>query len=179
MSLRETIDLGTLACRRRASALPARVHFAAPSVWTRGVWLAGALACLVFVASVAVPLGWLVPAPDGAGLAFGRWPRPLESIFWLLPLVLGALSLALGLGGVRLQIDDDELRLGSGAIRSAGERAIDLETLLVARSWEERSRSREKLYGTRLVFAATEVVWRTADRAAWEALRDRFEGAGL
>lgn len=172
MSARETLDLGTLAFRRRGSDLPGTAVFAAPSPWTRAVWLAGALGCLVFVWSVALPLGWLERVgPGPLGLRFGRLPTLFESVFWLLPLLLAALAVALSLGGVRLVIDRERVRVGG--------RALELERLLKVRLWEERSRSRELLYGVAFVFAATEVVWRTADRAAWGALRDRFEGTGL
>ena len=42
------------------------------------------------------------------------------------------------------------------------------------RFFEEETRSREQLYGVRFRFPTAEVTFRTADPAAWAALRERF-----
>ena len=160
-------DLGTL----RVQGL-APLTLGAPSRWTRGVWLFSAGACLLFLVSVAVSLGWL---DTSAGLRFGRAPTLLETVFWLLPVVLTGFTLGMSLGGVRLIFEEEGLLCRS--LWPASQRHVYLwSELRYARFWEEQTRSREQLYTTRLVFSDSEITFRLARPHIWQGLREQFSG---
>lgn len=157
-------DLGVMRARR--SPL---VQFYAPSALTRGVWLLGALGCAVYLYSVVVSLGWL--GPDE------RWPTLSETPFWSLPLLLGGVSLLLASGGARLTLAETGLELRS----FWPQRSLALfawSDLRYTRFFEERTRSREQLYGVSFNFVAAKVTVRFTEPELWNALRERFSEAG-
>jgi len=162
----ENLDLGTLSTLR-ASPLT----LGAPSRLTRGVWLLGTGACLVFLWSVAVPIGWL--RETRAGIGFGRLPYVSETLLWLLPLLLAALSLGMALGGVRLNFGADALELRS-VWPSRGQHSFPWRDLRYARFWEEQTRSRETLYAVRLVFDGSEVSCRLPNKKVWLSLKEKL-----
>ena len=155
-------DLGVMRARRSPV-----VQFHAPSALTRGVWLLGAFACVVYLYSVAVSLGWF-------GFSwFGRWPTLSETPFWSLPLLLGGVSLLLASGGARLSLTEAGLELRS----FWPQRSVALygwDDLRYARFFEERTRSREQLYGVSFSFVTGKVTVRFTEPELWEALQERF-----
>ena len=152
------LDLGVLRVRRTTP----QPTFYAPGSLTRGVWLAGMLACGVYLYSVALSLGW-----------FGRAPTLSETPFWLLPGLLGGLFGMLASGGVRLTLKEAGLELHTFWPQRS-RRVFLWRDLQGVRFFEEETRSREQLYGVRFRFPAAEVTFRTADAAVWAALRERF-----
>lgn len=167
------LDLGVM--RSRRVPVP---EFYAPGTLTRGVWLLGALGCLVYLYSVAVSFGWF-----GSGW-FERWPTLSETPFWLLPLLLAGVSLLLAAGGARLTVREAGLELrGFWPRRSRS--FFSWSELRATRFFEERTRSREQLYGVCFSFVSAEVTVRFAESELWRALRARFakdvidSGAGV
>lgn len=155
-------DLGVMRARRSPV-----VQFYAPSALTRGVWLLGALACAVYLYSVAASLGWFGPG------WFERWPTFSETPFWSLPLLLGGVSLLLASGGARLTLSEAGLELRS----FWPERSLSLYTwndLRYTRFFEERTRSREQLYGVSFSFARAKVTVRFVEPELWKTLQERF-----
>ncbi len=163
-----THDLGTL---RRVSG-PEEVVLAAPSWATRAVWLFGGAGSLVFLWSVALSLGWLEVTT--ARVTLVRAPPTAELFFWLLPLLLSLLCFAMAAGGVRVALSDKGLEL-RGLWPSRERAAYPWERLRHARFWEERTRSRERLFVARFAFEGAEVVFRIADERVWRSLRGRFQ----
>ncbi len=152
------LDLGVLRTRQTAG----QTVFYAPGSLTRGVWLLGVAACGLYLYSVALSLGW-----------FGRFPTLSETPFWLLPLLLGGLFAVLAVGGVRVTVGKEGLELTHfWPQRSC--RTLFWGELQGVRFFDEETKSREKLYGMRFRFPEAEVTLRTADPAAWGALRERF-----
>ena len=160
------LDLGTLSTLKTSP-----LTLGAPSRLTRGVWLLGVAACLIFIWSVALPIGWLLETPEG--VSFGRLPNLNETLLWLLPLLLAGLSLGMALGGVRLRFDADALRLRS-LWPSRGQHELAWTELSYARFWEERTRSRETLYAARFVFGNIEVSCRISNAKVWSTLKEQF-----
>lgn len=160
------LELGTM----RAKHTPLGWVLYAPSLWTRGVWLLGAAGCLLYLYSVVVSLGWV---GTDAGRWVGRWPSLSETPFWLLPLLLGALSLLLSLGSTRLALTDTGLEL-VGLWPGRSRREFDWSELILTRFWDEQTRSRERLYGMRLRFQGANITVYLGDKNVWEALRKRF-----
>ena len=155
----ELLDLGVLRVRE-ASGGPVLY---APGLLTRGVWLAGAAACGLYLYSVVVTFGWLT-----------RPPTLLETPFWLLPLALGGLFAALAAGGVRASFAAGGLEL-RGFWPQRSRRFLSWGELRGVHFFEERTRSRERLYGVRLRFAGAELTFRTPDAAVWRALQERLD----
>lgn len=154
-------DLGVMRARRSPLA------FYAPSALTRSVWLLGALGCAVYLYSVAVSLRWFGPG------WFERWPTLSETPFWSLPLLLGVVSLMLASGGARLTLAETGLELRSfWPARSSALYAWD--DLRYTRFFEERTRSREKLYGVSFTFATAKVTVRFSEAEPWGTLQERF-----
>ena len=160
------VDLGVLATLSLSPLV-----LGAPSRLTRVVWLAGGIGCLVFLWSVASTVGWLTPGPTGFGL--GRAPTLFETVLWLPPLLLAGFALGMGLGGVRLSFFDEGLEVRS-QWPSRARTAYPWSTLRYARFFEEATRSRERLFVMRFVFAEAEMTLRVADEHVWTSLRERF-----
>lgn len=160
------LDLGTLST---LTASP--LTLGAPSRVTRGVWLLGVGACLVFLWSIALPIGWL--QETGTGIGFGRLPYLSETLLWLLPLLLATLSLGMALGGVRLTFGADTLELRS-LWPSSTHQSFRWAKLRYARFWEEQSRNGETLYAIRLVFESAELSFRVPNKKVWLALKERL-----
>lgn len=154
----ELFDLGVLRQRRRAGTLT----FYAPGLLTRAVWLAGVVACGVYLYSVALALAWSV-----------RPPRLSETPFWSLPLLLGGLFGLLASGGVRLSLGTSGLELQHFWPQRSRLTLVwtDLRGVYF---FEERTRSREQLYGMRFRFPTIEVTFRTVDAAVWQELKTWF-----
>lgn len=166
MVFMKQLDLGTLSTLKTSP-----LTLGAPSRLTRGVWLLGVAACLVFMWSVALLLGWLQETPNG--ISFQRLPNLNETLLWLLPLLLANLSLGMALGGVRLHFDADALRLRS-VWPSRGQYELPWTELSYARFWEEKTRSRETLYAARFVFNDNEVSCRLSNAKVWMTLKEQF-----
>lgn len=160
------LDLGTLSTLKMSP-----LTLGAPSRVTRGTWLLGVAACLLFIWSVALPIGWV--KETATGLSFQRLPRLGETFLWLLPLLLAGLSLGMALGGVRLQFATDALKLRS-IWPSRKHYSFPWTELSYARFWEEPTRSRETLYAAKFVFARTEVRCRLPNKKVWLALKEQF-----
>lgn len=156
------LDLGVMRARTSAE----RLLFYAPSTLTRGVWLFGALACAFYLYSVALSLGW-----------FWRWPTLSETPFWSLPLLLGGVFALLASGGARLTLGAEGLEL-RGFWPQRSRRVFGWNELHTVRFFEEETRSRERLYGVRLVFASVRITFRTSELGVWRALQRRFDGEG-
>jgi hypothetical protein len=154
------LDLGVMRARRSRE----RLQFYAPSTLTRGVWLLGTGGCALYLYSVALSLGW-----------FWRWPTPLETPFWALPLLLGGVSSVLASGGSQLTLGPDGLEL-RGFWPQRSRRVFGWEALHTARFFEEETRGRERLYGVRFVFASVRITFRTSEPEVWKALQGRFGG---
>jgi len=160
-------DLGTL----RVRTTPLGLQLYAPSGLTRSVWLGGVAGCVVYLYSIAVSLGWLELTPWHVTLL--RPPALSETPFWLLPLLLGGVSLTLAVGGTQLTLTETGLELRGGWPQPV-RHVFPWHELLLTRFWDERTRSREVLYGVRFRFRGATLTVRVANKRAWEVLRERF-----
>lgn len=165
---RPTLDFGVL----KSQASGGTLRFFAPSAAVRGVWLLGALGCLVFVWSVVTSLGWL--EFSGNQLTGGRFPSLLETVFWLLPLVLAVIFGMMSVGGVRVQLEQDALNIRQFAPRRR-DFHFALDTLHYARFYPETTKSGEVLYGCVFVFEGHSIQFFIANKTIWQRLRARFD----
>lgn len=163
-----TLDFGVLKSKASESTL----RFFAPSTLVRGVWALGALGCLVFVWSVVTSLGWL--EFSGSQLTGGRLPSLLETVFWLLPLILAVIFGMMSLGGVRVVLGQDALVVHQFAPRKL-EFHFRFDTLHYARFYPETTKSGEVLYACVFVFEGRSVQFFIANKPIWQRLRARFD----
>jgi hypothetical protein len=163
-----TLDFGVLKSKASASTL----RFFAPSAAVRGVWLLGALGCLVFLWSIVTSLGWLEFSDNQ--LTGGRFPTIIETVFWLLPLILAFVFGMMALGGVRVVLGQDALHIRQFAPRKR-DLHFTLDTLHYARFYPETTKSGEALYACVFVFEGRSVQFFIANKAIWQRLRARFD----
>lgn len=168
--MREELDLGTLSVLDRRP-VPQRAELLAPSMVMRVGWAAAALACAVFVWSVALAAGWL--RASGWAVAVVGGPRGLEHLMWMVPVALGVVCVAMAVSGVRLEIDAGHLAV-TGLWPRPMRRRYELSRLSYVSFDRGVAAPGDVVYRMRFVFDEAEVVARCRDRLVWEALRARF-----
>lgn len=163
-----TLDFGVLKSKASSSTL----RFFAPSAAVRGVWIFGVLGCLLFLWSVVTSLGWL--EFSNHHLTGGRFPSLLETVFWLLPLILAVIFGMMSLGGVRVQLEQDALYIRQFSPKKR-DLHFSLDTLHYARFYPETTTSGEVLYACVFVFEGRSVQFFIANKTIWQRLRARFD----